>query len=745
MSKDSLKGDSADAIEAFWQAANYISVCLLYLRSNPMLRRPLTLSDIKPRVVGHWGCVPSLNFIWANLLSVISATGIDVRLFFGTGHAGAVWLACTYLEGSLSHYYVLKDDEASLAELSAAFGRMDGYPTELSVQYPGVLWPSGELGYTLGIAHGHALSVRDGTVVAVLGDGELETAPTSAALHGIRKFLNRPSRLTIIVNLNGLRMGGPSEISRWTDREIRDYFAGLGLNPHFVEGFDIYALSAALKTAIFASQAPGPPYLILLRTPKGATMPRFPNGEDLTGTIRSHKVPIKKVRELAEIAWLEAWLRSYQPERIFNNGRLDRFNFASILPSNELLIGSVRDRLRSTTQTSIEYKRDENNPTPSTTAVEAFVETVGRVAENSSIGVLLTSPDELSSNRLDALRSSKVEIVEYLSEHQCLSWSIGAITGGRPSWYTSYDAFAPIISSIVTQYLKFLESAVEARISILDQPLNIFLTSLGWRNVYSHQDPGFTSSLMEKHFSSFRCFLPASPASMIATVEICHCTPNRVNCIIADKYPNSWTTPKFGLPNGDPFTLVRQWGAGKSTSFKITFLATGDYLVREAAFAAEAIARVAKHVTTQTVVLEELTWLYRTGTECDAQRMRFQHLVAESNFFLLVTSLYDDVVSALVHRVLPPSSNITSHGYRSSSASVTPLSVLIESKSSWIQLTAEALNHLIRYNAKNVAPKTFSSVLNELESIEIKIRQALVKAYDDPEWYWRLKPEDLFI
>ncbi|MFP5274546.1 MAG: hypothetical protein ACLGGO_30810 [Coleofasciculus sp.] len=420
----------AEAIKAFWEAANYISVCLLYLKENPMLHRPLVLSDVKPRAVGHWGCVPSLNFIWATLLFVIRSTNTDVRLFLGTGHAGAAWLACSYLEGSLFRYYGTGDDEISLAELSSAFGRTGGYLTELSTQYPGVLWASGELGYTLGIAHGHSLSTNRGVVIAVLGDGELETAPTSASFQAIRKFINRPSRLVILVNLNGLRMGSSSEISTWTDHVIYNYFIGLGLQPHFIEGFDINELCKVLNLAIFESQKSGPPKVIILRTPKGATIPVSLDGESLSGTTQSHKVPIKQVQEQSQLKWLENWLCSYKPQNIFKDERINRSKFALIIPRNDLLIGTVHNRIEASLLTDLKYKYCRKPP-KNKNLIESFVESLKCIAKYQHLSLLITSPDELSSNRLSDLNSSKVDIIEYLSEHQCLAWSIGAITASR--------------------------------------------------------------------------------------------------------------------------------------------------------------------------------------------------------------------------------------------------------------------------------------------------------------------------
>ncbi|HKO44905.1 MAG TPA: hypothetical protein VJU84_16630 [Pyrinomonadaceae bacterium] len=734
--------DPESAVEAFWAAANYISACLLYLKANPLLSEDLAFTDLKPRALGHWGCVPALNFIWASLLSVIRSTGADVRLFFGTGHSGAAWLACSYLEQSLSSYYDINDGAAGLEKLCASFGRTGGFLTELSAQYPGVLWPSGELGYTLGVSHGHALSTEKGIVLAVLGDGELETAATNAAFHGIKKFAARTSRLAIVVNLNGLRMGGPSEISTWTDAGIQKYFAAFELTPRFIEGFDACALTDALEGALVESLKAGPPSLIILRTEKGATMQRMPGGEAVVGTPRSHKVPLKTLRQPTDLEWLERWLRSYRPDYIFRNRQIDRTAFAEILPRDALLIGNAHQRAATEYQFGDMYRRNSvKQARPNSNAVIAFIRAIESEAEALPKKMLLTSPDELASNRLESINSEKVEIIEYLSEHQCLAWSIGAATSGRATWYTSYDAFAPIVLSMITQYLKFLDNIIQSEIPIVNQPLNVFLTSLGWRNTYTHQDPGFASAVLEKRSPSFRCFLPASSASVAAAVASCHRMSNAVSCIIADKHEYAWDPPKLNLDEGEPFTFVGEWGSDKP-SIRIAFLVSGDYLVREAVFAAEAAAKAGGHIRTKSIVFEELTWLYRSGADCEAHRKEFKRLIADSDLFILITSLYEDVISSLVRHVLRPPCRMTTLGFRSTPSSVTPVGALLESRSSWIQIAAKALNETL-YSAGEIETNRVLAAIDKLSAVEIRLRRDLEMSYDEPEWYWRLKPQDV--
>ena len=237
------------SVMAFWRAANYVSVCLLYLKRNVHMQQPLRLPDFKPRGVGHWGCVPSLNFIWACLSSAVCATGSDVRLFVGTGHGGAAWLSSAFVEGSLRAQHGISRDEVGLTRLAGRFGQTRGFPTELGAQYPGLLWPSGEIGYALAVAQGHSISSDTAISVAVVGDGELESAATCAALYATRAL--SCGRLVVLVNANGLRMGGASGAAQhWTEDELQAMFRAQGYDPCLVRGFDADLLVVPVKQTV---------------------------------------------------------------------------------------------------------------------------------------------------------------------------------------------------------------------------------------------------------------------------------------------------------------------------------------------------------------------------------------------------------------------------------------------------------------------------------------------------------------
>jgi xylulose-5-phosphate/fructose-6-phosphate phosphoketolase len=728
-----------DQVNSFWRAANYLSVCLLYLQKNAALSTPLSLSDVKPFAAGHWGCVPSINFIWANLLWAIRANGTDVRMFLGTGHAGPSWLACSYLEGSLQQYSSVGDDEESISMLSRSFGRTLGYTTELSAQYPGVLWPSGELGYTLGIAHGHAIVTNNCATVVVIGDGELETAPTCAALQALRKKRScKP--ITIVVNLNGLRMGGLSEISTWDDTQVLAYFSSLDIVPTFVEGFDVIGLASLLVSSITES-ADSRPRIILLRTPKAATTPASPDGQKLTGSIDAHKAPLKHISSDRQVKWLEKWLISYEPDTIFINGQLHRRAFGEIVPAADLLIGSVRNRILGTQN---QWSFIKNSiPVPSSaskTSIDAFVETLNQCRGSCDERLLLTSPDELASNRLTFLDRSRVEVLEYLSEHQCVSWCIGAAIAGTPAWFTTYDAFASIGLSLISQYLKYLDHACSIGSTMSNRSCNILLTSLAWRNVYSHQDPGFASALLEKQFDAFRCFLPASYDGMCAVVRRCTEELNVVNCVIADKYTNQNQQVSTRLTDNIPYFIYRQYCESPGTR-SIVLIVAGDYLLREAGIAAQIAVGICKKISIRLIVLEELTWLYRHSDECVQHRREFCEMVADHDTFLVVTSLYAGTLSATLQTVIPNGIKPLVLGYRSNAKYVTPAGALLESGASWIQLAARLLSH-VSDGTTFEDKQSVLSAINDLENIELTLRDWLKHEPEDPDWYWDPEPQN---
>jgi xylulose-5-phosphate/fructose-6-phosphate phosphoketolase len=598
------------------------------------------------------------------------------------------------------------------------------------------------LGYALGVAHGHALSAPNARVIAVLGDGELETAPTAAALQAFRVAPKQSGNLTVVVNLNGFRMGGPSHFASWSDDQIRAYFDVFGFSTRFVSGFDVRALLRAIESAMAPVNGPQIATVVVLKTLKGATAPPLA-GEPIEGTSRAHKVPLKKLRTQEHVRWLEDWLRSYRTALRCSDGRLDRADFEAILPDERMLIGRVRERTARSSCGANEPRR-RGTVRLDCALIETFADSLAAFADSEERTTLLTSPDELSSNRLEGVAPERVETIEYLSEHQCLSWTIGSISAGRQSWFATYDAFAPMVLSMVVQYARFLDNHMErAGLALRHRALNIVLTSLGWRNVYSHQDPGFISSLLERRLSSLRCFLPISSGSVAAAVAACAGAEGVVNCIAIDKHMNP-SPPDHGGLACAPYTIIRESRRGESVDGDrlVTFLVIGDYLVREALAAADALACASPPVSARVVVIEELTWLYRAGSECDALRARFRESAAGGGLTWIVSSLYGDVVSALLREGV----GLGDHKVRSFApvvGAVSPAAVLLSCGQTWPQLAADVLGSVGFSDLRASDRDSRAHLLTQLQGVEKRLRRDLGAAYDDPEWYWRDFPQAL--
>ncbi|WP_035753811.1 phosphoketolase family protein [Parafrankia discariae] len=700
------------AVQKFERAANYLSVALMYLRSNPMLSRSLSPEDLKPRAVGHWGCTPGIAFIWANLLAAITATEADVRLFVGTGHAGAAWLACTYLEGSCAEG---GDDEDALAALVAAFGRANGLPTELDPRLPGVLWPSGEIGHALAVAQGHALAAPDARTVVVLGDGELETAPTIAAISG-GEVLGPSLPLTVIVNHNGQRMGGPSHAAGWSDERISAFFAPLDGHCEIVNGFDVPIMLPLLQAAL---TSPGP-RVIVVRSDKGAGVPPLA-GTHIAGTPGAHKAPLKAVTSTAQLGWLASWLQSYQPQEFFRHGRLTRDVFTQILPPAFHLPGTARRRISSPGVAPPPHRAEFVDAPQS--APEAFIATLRELPADGL--AVVTSPDELSSNRLGDLAGANAQVIEHLSEHLCGAWTVGAATAGRLSWFTSYDAFAPLAASLMVQYLKASAIDLPQGLPEARAPVGVFLTSLGWRNSYSHQEPGFATGLLEQQSPHLRCYLPATAASMRAAVQAGSSERRTLTCVVADKHRRYHGPNWSRLPDGIPFTILRQSTSGRAPSPRTVLIVAGDYLVDEAVRAAEAARYLHPDHHVDVVVLEELTWLYRQDTSSHTFRAELTSFLAAAGHAVLVTSLYGAVPAELVRQVLPPGVSLSVRSFRASSRAVSAVGMLLEAGCTWPQL-ADAI----------LAAASTDAAHQHLRDLENRLREETQDTYDDPDWYW---------
>jgi xylulose-5-phosphate/fructose-6-phosphate phosphoketolase len=578
-----LSTEQLRKIDAYWRAANYLSVGQIYLYDNPLLTQPLTLEHIKPRLLGHWGTTPGLNFIYAHMNRVIKAHDLNVLNITGPGHGGPGIVANAYLEGSYSEIYPdIAQDEEGMKRLFKQFSFPGGIPSHASPETPGSIHEGGELGYSLSHAFGAAFDNPDLLVCCVVGDGEAETGPLATSWHS-NKFLNpvHDGAVLPILHLNGHKIAGPTVLARISHEELDALFRGYGYTPYFVEGDDPLVMhqlmAATLDTVIadiqriqhdartngFAERPRWP--MIVLRSPKGWTGPDVVDGKPVEGTFRSHQVPLGDMHRPGYVQLLEDWLRSYRPHELFDaRGKL-LAELSELAPHGERRMGAnphanggvlLRDlRLPDFTQYAVAV------PSPGTVSAEATRvqgELIRDVITMNPTSFRVFSPDETASNRWGAVfevtnRCSTAEIVanddhvapdgrvmEMLSEHQCEGWLEGYLLTGRHGFFSCYEAFIHIVDSMFNQHAKWLKVCNHVPWRRPIASLNYLLSSHVWRqdhNGFSHQDPGFIDHVINKKAEIIRVYLPPDANTLLCVTDHCLRSRNFVNVIVAGKQP----------------------------------------------------------------------------------------------------------------------------------------------------------------------------------------------------------------
>ena len=576
----------AARIDAYWRAANYLSVGQIYLLDNPLLRKPLTLADVKPRLLGHWGTTPGLNFVYVHMNRVIRRDDIDAIFVTGPGHGGPGIVANTYLEGTYSELYPdVTRDADGLRKLCRQFSFPGGIPSHVSPETPGSINEGGELGYSLLHAYGAAFDNPDLLVCCVVGDGEAETGALATSWHS-NKFLNpvHDGAVLPILHLNGYKIAGPTVLARIPRVELAELLRGYGYEPHFVQGDEPMAMhqlmAGMLDTVLekiraiqrearahgFTARPTWP--MIVLDTPKGWTGPRVVDGEQVEGTFRSHQVPLAGLASNpAHLRMLEEWLRSYRPDELFDaEGRLVA-ELAELAPKGTRRMGAnphanggllLKDlELPDFRDYAVRVERPGGGDAESTRVVGRMLRDVLALNERSR-NFRIMGPDETSSNRLDAVfevtaRTSVAEIVpgddhvspdgrvmEMLSEHACEGWLEGYLLTGRHGLFSCYEAFIHIVDSMFNQHAKWLKTTRNIPWRAPIASLNYLLTSHVWRqdhNGFSHQDPGFIDHVVNKKADVIRVYLPPDANTLLSVTDHCLRSRHYVNVIVAGKQP----------------------------------------------------------------------------------------------------------------------------------------------------------------------------------------------------------------
>ncbi len=579
-----LSPDELARMDAYWRAANYLSVGQIYLYDNPLLHEPLAPEHVKPRLLGHWGTTPGLNFVYVHLNRVIKRYDLDMIYVIGPGHGAPGIVANAYLEGTYSEVYPHIPRNAEwIRRLFRQFSFPGGVPSHVAPETPGSIHEGGELGYALAHAYGAAFDSPELLVCCVVGDGEAETGPLAASWHS-NKFLNpvRDGAVLPILHLNGYKIATPTVLGRLSDEELSELFTGYGYTPYFVVGDapeaahqrmagtldtvigEIRRIQREARTQGFRGRPAWP--MIVLRTPKGWTGPKAVDGKPVEGTWRSHQVPLVDVRSRPEhLQILEAWMKSYRPEELFDaNGTLIP-ELAELAPRGERRMGAnphanggllLRDLAMPDFRAyAVPVPRPGTTTAEATRVVGAFLRDVIKMNPQN---FRVMGPDETASNRLDALfeatdrvfagrilptddhLSPDGRVMEVLSEHLCQGWLEGYLLTGRHGFFSCYEAFIHIVDSMFNQHAKWLKVTRHIRWRRPIASLNYLLTSHVWRqdhNGFSHQDPGFIDHVVNKKADIVRVYLPPDANTLLSVTDHCLRSRNYVNVIVAGKQP----------------------------------------------------------------------------------------------------------------------------------------------------------------------------------------------------------------
>lgn len=573
-------------MNAYWRAANYLSVGQIYLRDNPLLYESIKPEHIKPRLLGHWGTTPGLNFIYVHLNRVINKYDLNMIYITGPGHGGPGLIANTYLEGTYSEIYPdITQDREGLKKLFTQFSFPGGVPSHVAPETPGSIHEGGELGYSIAHAYGAVFDNPELIACCVVGDGEAETGPLAASWQS-NKFLNPVSDGAVlpILHLNGYKIANPTLLARISQEELDQYFRGMGYNPYTINGDDPEILHQKMASTLDSviseikniqtnarkrgkkERAVWP--LIILKTPKGWTGPRKVDGKKVEGTHRSHQVPLSNMKnDKSHMKQLEEWMKSYKPEELFDENGTFKSEFAELAPSGDRRMGAnphtnggllLRDlKLPNFRDYAVTFEKPGTHTAEATKVLGTFLRDVVKMNEKER-NFRIMGPDETASNRLSALFevtnriltaevnsdddhiASEGRVMEVLSEHMCQGWLEGYLLTGRHGFFPCYEAFIHIIDSMFNQHAKWLKVTNHIPWRRPIASLNYLLTSHVWRqdhNGFSHQDPGFIDHVVNKKAEIVRVYLPPDANTLLSVADHCLRSKQYINVIVAGKQP----------------------------------------------------------------------------------------------------------------------------------------------------------------------------------------------------------------
>ena len=742
-----IRDEQIGLMDRYWRAANYLSVGQIYLMDNPLLREPLKAEHVKPRLLGHWGTTPGLNFIYVHLNRIIAERGTDILYICGPGHGGPAMVANTYLESTYSEIYPeITQDEDGLRKLFRQFSFPGGVPSHAAPETPGSIHEGGELGYALVHAYGAAFDNPDLVVACVVGDGEAETGPLATSWHS-NKFLNPKvdGAVLPILHLNGYKIANPTVLARMSDEELLDLFRGYGYEPHFVEGHEpipmhhamaetldlvmdrIRDIQRAARAEDWNGERPRWP-MIVLRSPKGWTGPKEVDGKKVEDFWRSHQVPVSNARnDDAHRKILEEWMRSYRPEELFDgNGRLLP-ELAALAPQGEKRMGALphanggqlRKDLVLPDWKSLGFEiggRGEKT-VETTRFMGAYLREVIRLNAGTR-NFRLMGPDETASNRLDAVFDvtdrvwmEKIEpydvhlaregrVMEVLSEHLCQGWLEGYLLTGRHGLFSCYEAFIHIVDSMVNQHAKWLKVTAELPWRKPIASLNYLLTSHVWRqdhNGFSHQDPGFADFVANKSAGIVRLYFPPDANSLLWVTDHCLRTWNRINVITAGKQPQpQWLTVEEAEKHCDIGAGVWEWAGTcpKGEEPDVVMACCGDVPTLETLAAVDLLRGELPDLSIRVVNVVDLMTLQSHDTHPHGfTDEAFDALFTKGRPVIFAYHGYPYLIHRLTYR-RTNHENFHVHGFREEGTTTTPFDMAVMNEIDRFNLAMAAVTRL---------------------------------------------------
>ncbi len=737
-------------MNAYWRAANYLSVGQIYLLGNPLLTEPLNISHIKPRLLGHWGTTPGLNFIYVHVNRLVKEHDLNMIFVCGPGHGGPAMVANCWLEGTYSEFYPnISLDKEGMKHLFHQFSFPGGIPSHVAPETPGSIHEGGELGYAISHAYGNVFDNQDLIACCVIGDGEAETGPMAASWHS-NKFLNpaRDGAVLPILHLNGYKIANPTLLSRISEEELVKLFEGYGYDVHFVEGkdpeivhpkmaavleaciTDIKAIQNEWRTATNTKSLKRPRWpMIIMRTPKGWTGPESVDGKKTEDFWRSHQVPLSGLANNPEhVAILELWLKSYKPEELFDENGSPLQELKDLAPLGQRRIGDnphanggvlLRDlRMPDFRDYAVDVPSPGSVDAEATRVMGLFLRDImkkNRLQQNFRI----FGPDETSSNRWDDLfeETSRVwmekilpedtdlsqdgRVMEILSEHTCQGWLEGYLLTGRHGFFSCYEAFIHLVDSMFNQHAKWLKTTNRIPWRIPIASLNYLLTSHVWRqdhNGFSHQDPGFIDHVVNKKAEVIRVYLPPDANTLLSVTDHVLRSRNHVNVIVAGKQPApQWLTMDQANKHCEAGVSVWEWASNDyGSSPDVVMACAGDVPTLECLAAVDILRRAVPDLKIRVINVVNLMKLQpETEHPNGLSDADFNELFTNDKPIVFAYHGYPWLIHRLTYR-RSNHTNLHVRGYKEEGTTSTPFDMVVMNEVDRFHLAMDAIDRVPR-------------------------------------------------